>query len=140
MQRPGALEDPQLQAGLHLPQLVDGRVVEGDDRALGHRAELAQHVDELLLEADVHRRKLLDLDHEPDLADRELDHLLQERDLLAVAGIELAQLGGAAIADEAFAVGGAIEGVVVDDDEPSIRRQVHVALDEVASGGDRGTE
>src|SRR5438034_9186374 len=103
--RPRALEDAELEGWLHLAQPVDGGVVEGDDRALRDGAQLAEHVDELLLQAGIERRQLLDLDHEADLADRELDHLLQEGDLLPVAGVELAQLGRGVVADEPRAVG-----------------------------------
>ena len=119
---------------------MDGGVVEGDDRALRDGAQLAEHVDELLLQAGIERRQLLDLDHEADLADRELDHLLQEGNLLPVAGVELAQLGRGVVADEPNAVGRPIQRVVVDHDQPSVRRQVDVALDEVAAGRDRGAK
>ena len=91
-------------------------MVEGDDRALLHRAQLAQHRHELLLETWVLDGHLLDLDHETDLAQRELDDLLQQRDVLALAGVELAQLGRGVVAHESLAVGRALERVVVDDD------------------------
>ena len=67
-------------------------MVEGDRRALLHRPELAQHVEQLLLEPRIQRRQLLELDHQADLAERELDDLLQEGDLLPIARVELAQL------------------------------------------------
>src|SRR5207249_746698 len=68
------------------------------------------------------------------------DAPLQERNLLPVAGVELAQLGRGVLAHQADAVGGALERVVVDDDQPAVRRQVDVALDEVAARGDRRPE
>src|SRR5207302_7877780 len=78
--------------------------------------------------------------HQADLAQHELDHLLKERNLLAIAGIQLAQLGGGVVADEARAVGGAFERVVVNDYKPAVGRQVHVTFDEVTSSGNGGTE
>ena len=140
MHRPRSFEDAELERGLHNAQLVDRLVVEGHDCAFGHRTELAEHVQELVFEPWVERRNLLELDHQPDLAERELDHLLQERDLLAITCVELAQLGRREVFDQPAAVGGAVEGVVVNDDEATVGRKVHVAFDEVAAGGDGGPE
>src|SRR5438552_9764360 len=101
---------------------------------------MEQPVHQLVIEPRIQGRHLLDLDHKTDLAQYKLDHLLKEGDLLALACIQLAQLGGRKIADEARAVGGALERVVVNDYEPAVGRKVHVAFDEVTSGGDGGTE
>src|SRR5712692_4821313 len=89
---PGAHQDAQLQLGLHFPQLADRRVMKRNHRAFRHCAELAQHRDQLLLEARVLDGHLLDLDDQADLADRQFDHLLQEWDVLALAGVEAAEL------------------------------------------------
>ncbi len=134
------LEDAQLQLPLQLAQLADRGVVERHHRALLDRAELTEHVDELLLEALVDDGQLLDLDHQADLAERELDHVVQQRDVLSVARVQLAQLGRGVVAHQAVAVGGALERVVVDDHQAAVRRQVNVAFDEVATRVDRGAE
>jgi len=114
--------------------------MERNHRAFRDRSKLAEHRDQLVLQARVLDRHLLDLDHQADLADRELDHLLQEGDVLALAGIEAPQLGGGVIAHQAGSIGGALERVVVDDHQPAVRRKVHVTFDQVATGGDRGSE
>ena len=115
-------------------------MVEGDDRAFGHGSQLAEHVQQLVLEALVQWRHLLQLDDEPDLADDELHDLLQERDLLTVACVQLPELSRRVVTDEPGAVGRAFEGVVVDDDEPPVRRQVDVTFDEVAADSHRRAE
>ncbi len=137
---PGAHEDAQLQLGLHFPQLADRWVMKRNHRAFRHRSELAQHRDQLLLEPRVLDGHLLDLYDQADLADRKLDHLLQERDVLALAGVEPAQLSRGLVAHHAGAVGGPLEGVVMDDHQPAVQREVHVALDKIAAGIDRGPE
>ena len=137
---PSAFEDAQLESRLHVAQLANGRMVERHHRAFLHRAQLAEHVDELLLETGIHDGQLLDLDDQADLAQRQLDHVVEKRDAFALAGVELHQLGGGVITYQAVSVGRAIEGVVVDDHQPSIRREVDVALDQVAAGRDRGTK
>src|SRR6266849_3716566 len=138
--RSGAFEDAELELRLHLPELADRRVMERNHRAFRDRAELAQHRDQLLLEAWILDGHLLDLDDQPDLADCELDYFLKQWNVLALAGVEAAQLGGSVIAHEARAVGGPLERVVVDDHEPAVRGEVHVAFDQVAARRDRGPE
>jgi len=101
------------------------------------KIELAKHGDQLVLQPWVLDRDLLDLDDQADLADRELDDLLQQGDVFAFAGVEPAQLRGGVIAHEAGAVGGPIERVVVDDHQPAVGGEVDVAFDEVAAGADR---
>src|SRR5260370_357738 len=123
-----------------LPPRPYRRVVERDDRAFGARPELAQRRDQLLLEPGVGDRHLLGLDHEADLADGQLDHLLEQGYVLASARVEAAQLGGRVISDQALAVCGALERVVVDDDQPAVGGEVDVAFDEVAPGIDGGAK
>ena len=57
-----------------------------------------------------------------------------------MSGVEAAELGRRMVAHEPGSVGGALQGVVVDDDQPAVRRQVDVALDEIASGLDSRAE
>src|SRR5260370_9677768 len=102
--------------------------MERNHSALRDRAELAQHRDQLLLEARVLDGHLLDLDDQPDLADRELDHLLKQWNVLALAGVEPAQLGGRWIAHESRAVGGALERGVPRDHDASVPSDVTVEL------------
>src|SRR4029077_10223035 len=135
-QRPRAFEDAELEARLHLAQLANRRMVERDDRAFLHGAELAQHVYQLLLETLVGDGQLFDLDHKTNLAQRQLDDVVEQRDVLALAGVELPQLGRSVVAHESRAVRGALERVVVNNDEPAVGRQVDVALDEVAASLD----
>src|SRR5205823_9886098 len=61
-------------------------------------------------------------------------------DLLTVACVQLPELSRRVVTDEPGAVGRAFEGVVVDDDEPPVRRQVDVTFDEVAADGHRRAE
>ena len=100
---------------------MDRRVVERDDGAFRDRSELAEHVEQLLLEARVERGQLLDLDHEANLAESKLDDFLEQRNLFALAGVELAQLRGSVVSDEPFAVGRSVQGVVVDDHQAPVR-------------------
>ena len=56
--------------------------------------------------------------------------------MLALAGVETTELGGRMIAHQAGPVGGALERVVVDNDQSAVGREMHIALDEIATGGD----
>ena len=111
-------------------------MIKGHYGALLYGAELAQHVHQLFLQAGVLDRHLLDLDHEPDLAEGELDDLLQQGHVLAAAGVQPPQLGRRVIAYQSAAVGRPFESVVVDHHEAPVGGQVHIALDEVATSGD----
>jgi hypothetical protein len=83
---------------------------------------------------------LLDFDDQADLAKRELDDLLEQRDPLSVAGVETPQLGGSVVADQSSSVGGALQRVIVDDDKAPVRGQVDVAFDQVTPRRDGRTE
>ena len=60
--------------------------------------------------------------------------------MLAVAGVEAAQLGGRVVANQALSIGRPLERVIVDHDQAAVRREMDVAFDEIAPGGDRRTK
>jgi len=65
---------------------------------------------------------------------------VEQGDVLALTSVELAQLGGRMVADQALPVGRAIQHVVVDDHQPAVGRKVDVAFDQVAPRLDRRAE
>ena len=65
-----------------------------------------------------------------------VEDFAQERDRLALAGVEAAELGQGETAQGAGAVGGAVEGGIVDDDELAIE-EMDVDLDAIDAEGER---
>jgi hypothetical protein len=57
-----------------------------------------------------------------------------------MTGVEAAELGGGVVAHQPCAVGGALQCVIVDDDKTAVRREMDVAFDQIAPGGDGGPE
>ena len=109
----------------------------------------------MALDDRVGGRARLDLDHDPGRVGQPLEHLRQrrhgqaaalERMALAVrageccASIGLANLVHREIGDAAGAVGGAVERLVVDDGQLTVRGEVDVELDRIGPGLDAQLE
>ena len=111
-----------------------------DDHLLGHVVAM-QRLDDGRLDAGVVDRRVLDLDVEDRVAlARPGEHLVQRRNPLArvlrpepAAGIERLELGQGMVADCAVAVGGSIDGFIVNHDERAVPRQMHVQLNPVGA-------
>ena len=139
--RPTRVQHARCHARLERLDLLNGGVIEADDNDLLGHLEPADRLDNRCLDAGVVDRRVLDLDVEDRVAlARPGEHLVQRRNPLArvlrpepAAGIERLELGQRMVADCAVAVGGSIDGLVVNDDERVVPRQVHVQLNPVGA-------
>src|SRR5690606_34804671 len=67
----------------------------------------------------------------------DIQHLVERRDPLALAGVERPQLGQRQLVDLALAIGGARRLRVVADDEYAVAGAAYVELDRVHTVGER---
>lgn len=70
----------------------------------------------------------LEFDIEQALLAEPVEYVGQERDRLAETGVELSYVLVGEIGDASSAVGCAIEGFIMNDDEPAVARPAHVEL------------
>jgi len=84
-----------------------------------------------IFEARVGNRDLLQLDAEAGPAGDQIQQLREQRHALALPRVQLTQFGRVVLDDQTAAVGGAVQGVIVDHHQLTVGRLMHVALDHV---------
>ena len=134
----------------HAAELPDQAVVRGcHDEAVAKTTRVDECEDRL----DDRRLALLDLHVEIRVA-RQLDELRQGRHAdapaaegkslavggEAISGVEPAQLGQAEAFDEARAVGGAVDALIVKDHDLAVARRMQIRLEEAAAKPERSLE
>src|SRR5437762_920634 len=76
---------------------------------------------------------ILQFDVQQESAAESIENVCQKRDALSESGIELPQLLIREIGNAALAVGGPVDGFVVDDDDPAVGASANVELDAVGA-------